>query len=553
MMCAVQVPAAASVRATRHHAMAGDRLRMTEERPLCSTQISCGRLCERPLANPKMRGTAVHTPAARELRTPAARERRTPGSTESSAVSTPGVNASEHDAANVAALNDTLAPVPCHRTYDLEIAVGDRRFRVTGTPGSPLVISVPGAGSGAAPTRIRFATADALRRIASEGQAAAMALMARGMLSLTGDAAALQALGAEFAPHAIALEPLLHALAFGHGADKVVRWVPDAEAPACMACSRVFTLSRRRHHCRTCGEVCCARCAPRRLAPAGTTRICDRCVSSGAGGLPRRPAATPLAPATPLVLSPGSERGAAASRPAHDETSPSDLIMELMIESALARFRFRWECLRAASIALTCATLVLGLRYTSSGGRWGGASPGRLAVCAAALLLVLVRNLVLRYYRIGWLCLVVALNSLVTTAATRGRAPPAQDALWELTRRTNARFVYDTVASLGGFWVKLAQSTSISSALPEVYKLELAKLQDAMPADSLDSVERLLARELGPRWREKVTLDRGPPLGSATIAQVCALPPVPGHKARQACVRQGLGRASLNYAKPGPC
>jgi hypothetical protein len=193
-----------------------------------------------------------------------------------------------------------------------------------------------------------------------------------------------------------------------------------------------------------------------------------------------------------------------------------------MIESALARFRFRWICLRAASVGFTCIYFGLGLRYTSNGGRWGGASPARLAVCAAALLLFAARNFLLRYYRIAWLCLVVGANTLVTTAAARGRSPPAQEAMWELTRRTNARFVYDTVASLGGFWVKLAQSSSISSALPEVYKIELAKLQDAMPADSLESVERLLAKELGPRWKERVTLDRGPPLGSATIAQVRA-------------------------------
>lgn len=475
-----------------------------------------------------MQSANVQTPAPRN---PASRERLTPGSTGSSAVSTPGMGARAGDAASVAALNDALAAVPCRGSYDLEIGVGDRRFRVTGIPGSPLVISLPAAASAAAPTRIRFATADALRRVASEGQGAAMALMARGMLLLTGDPAALQALGAEFAPHAIALEPLLHALAFGHGADKVVRWVRDAEAPACMACARAFTLSRRRHHCRTCGEVCCSRCAPRRLTPAGRTRICDSCVATGAGGLPRRqaPSAAPLPP--PPVLSPAPEGGAAARRPT--EPDSSDLVLELMIESALARFRLRWTCLKLVSVGLTLGAFGLGLRCTS-GGR---ASPARLAIYAAALLLFLARSFLLRYYKIGWLCAVVAANSVLTTAAAASRAPPAQEALWELTRRTNARFVYDTVASLGGFWVKLAQSTSISSALPEVYKQELAKLQDAMPADSLESVERLLGSELGPRWRERVTLDRGPPLGSATIAQVCAIAPVFGARAWRACKR----------------
>lgn len=32
-------------------------------------------------------------------------------------------------------------------------------------------------------------------------------------------------------------------------------WVPDQQAPRCMACGAAFTMVRRRHHCRNCGKV----------------------------------------------------------------------------------------------------------------------------------------------------------------------------------------------------------------------------------------------------------------------------------------------------------
>ncbi|GAB0090647.1 Lateral signaling target protein 2 homolog [Sergentomyia squamirostris] len=60
------------------------------------------------------------------------------------------------------------------------------------------------------------------------------------------------------------------------------RWIPDEEAPRCMACSAVFTAFRRRHHCRCCGKVFCGMCsnssAP--LPKFGLTkavRVCRTC------------------------------------------------------------------------------------------------------------------------------------------------------------------------------------------------------------------------------------------------------------------------------------
>lgn len=59
-------------------------------------------------------------------------------------------------------------------------------------------------------------------------------------------------------------------------------WIPDEEAPRCMACTIPFTAFRRRHHCRNCGGVFCGGCsslsAP--LPKYGLTkavRVCRDC------------------------------------------------------------------------------------------------------------------------------------------------------------------------------------------------------------------------------------------------------------------------------------
>ncbi|XP_058456990.1 lateral signaling target protein 2 homolog isoform X2 [Malaya genurostris] len=60
------------------------------------------------------------------------------------------------------------------------------------------------------------------------------------------------------------------------------RWIPDGDAPRCMACASSFTPFRRRHHCRNCGGVFCGVCssttAP--LPKYGLTkavRVCREC------------------------------------------------------------------------------------------------------------------------------------------------------------------------------------------------------------------------------------------------------------------------------------
>lgn len=67
------------------------------------------------------------------------------------------------------------------------------------------------------------------------------------------------------------------------------RWVDDSARPQCAVCARRFhQLSRRRHHCRLCGEVICRDCSVHKdadLPTIGLTvlRICKLCETSTVG------------------------------------------------------------------------------------------------------------------------------------------------------------------------------------------------------------------------------------------------------------------------------
>lgn len=59
-------------------------------------------------------------------------------------------------------------------------------------------------------------------------------------------------------------------------------WVPDSETAICMQCEQRFSLIKRRHHCRGCGQVLCGSCCSfkSKLAYTQSTfehRVCGNC------------------------------------------------------------------------------------------------------------------------------------------------------------------------------------------------------------------------------------------------------------------------------------
>ncbi|XP_052540807.1 lateral signaling target protein 2 homolog isoform X1 [Tympanuchus pallidicinctus] len=66
------------------------------------------------------------------------------------------------------------------------------------------------------------------------------------------------------------------------GAHRRPEWVPDSSSSHCSACRAPFTLLRRRHHCRSCGKIFCARCSPHTAAlphygQPRPVRVCTHC------------------------------------------------------------------------------------------------------------------------------------------------------------------------------------------------------------------------------------------------------------------------------------
>ncbi|XP_065173933.1 lateral signaling target protein 2 homolog [Atheta coriaria] len=59
-------------------------------------------------------------------------------------------------------------------------------------------------------------------------------------------------------------------------------WIPDEVAPKCMSCGSNFTVVKRRHHCRNCGKVFCARCSSNsvplpKFGFSKPVRVCNKC------------------------------------------------------------------------------------------------------------------------------------------------------------------------------------------------------------------------------------------------------------------------------------
>lgn len=126
-------------------------------------------------------------------------------------------------------------------------------------------------------------------------------------------------------------------------------WKPDSTAKTCSICSKKFSLTTRRHHCRACGALCCAACSNHNITLphfSSPVRACVNCAKATREGEKKYSTLQDLdqaqansilrvrgltasggpAPAAAHSASPSglaSTSAASVSQPARDEVLPS--------------------------------------------------------------------------------------------------------------------------------------------------------------------------------------------------------------------------------------
>ncbi|XP_053392924.1 RUN and FYVE domain-containing protein 2-like isoform X3 [Mercenaria mercenaria] len=63
-------------------------------------------------------------------------------------------------------------------------------------------------------------------------------------------------------------------------ANKEASWASDKDVSSCKQCEKPFSVARRKHHCRNCGEIFCNECSDNKMPHPSSSkpvRVCDTC------------------------------------------------------------------------------------------------------------------------------------------------------------------------------------------------------------------------------------------------------------------------------------
>eukprot|EP00913_Durusdinium_trenchii_P016938 g15923.t1 len=294
----------------------------------------------------------------------------------------------------------------------------------------------------------------------------------------------------------------------------IPRQVPNEASPCCQECSKAFTPFRRRHHCRFCGRLLCHRCAPKVQVDEN-----QDCFGAGQGRHGLRRCARcedgfDVEEVPVQAVLPSSRRSSVTSAHSSMASDAAEAAME-----RLQALKEEVEHLRRAeqrrlehsvqkgflqiwvvtNLLLILITLLIFSWRTSVLGLW------------LAMLFALHRcpdsSLLKRNVRVFWAASVVTVAVLITRGDYRAE--------WDATHEVLARFLYQQILKLKGFWIKLGQQLSVNVVLAAPYRHELGKLQDKIPAMPVKDVKLTLREEFGPEvvpsacrrgWKEQAAL-----------------------------------------------
>lgn len=261
-----------------------------------------------------------------------------------------------------------------------------------------------------------------------------------------------------------------------------VAWLPDTASDSCMACDAVFTLMRRRHHCRSCGRLFCDRCSPYRSGIEA--RQCDQC-------------------------------RAEAVRPPREDHSSAMRLLEQRLEEveAAAAQREAEELLGVAwlFLCLSAAAVVLLLAAC-------GSQRSLLAIAAFA---VVIRLFMFRQLRALWLCVLVLWKYMQSTWEAKRLCEEDAKRFLSARYRVLAFLGARGLRQLGGVWPKVGQYMSTQGdKWPDEVLAELRKLRDAMPAAPFHTTRKTIQEDLGKSVEELFQHFEEQPIASASIGQV---------------------------------
>ncbi|CAK9006832.1 unnamed protein product [Durusdinium trenchii] len=364
-----------------------------------------------------------------------------------------------------------LGPVP-DAAQRLALEVAGERFVLRDSGAGTLVVRQP-EGEDSDCTVVVRSAADCWAL--AHGQISPQQAFAQGHLSLRGSLSAL-----------MQVRPFLAEMRQKLPVPELpgVPWLPDSASNSCMACDAVFTMMRRRHHCRSCGQLFCDRCSPYRSGL--DARQCDKCRATGL-----------------------------QSRSLREDVSASVRLLEQRLEEveAAAAQREAEELLGTANAFLCLLAAASGLLLAAGG--W------RQTLAANAILVVVTRMCFFRQLRALWLCVLVLWKYMQSTWEAKRLCEEDAKRFLSARYRVLAFLGARGLRQLGGVWPKVGQYMSTQGdKWPDEVLAELRKLRDAMPAAPFHTTKRTIEEDLGKSVEELFQHFEEQPIASASIGQV---------------------------------